>query len=286
MAPPASRRTFAHRTWALLTSRQLAVVLLLAALAILLLSLVLPQMPRDLDAAGQLAWWEAARERYGPRLDTYQHLGLVTLTTSPTFLAIVLALLLSTLACTVERLGRLWREARRAPALCLPEKAYTAVDWQAEGLAPDQARRALRRFGARLQETAGPPHYFYSANWRLAPLGTVLTHLGLFLLATAALLHGQLAWRQARLVGPLPGDPTMLLEVEEVYDPGAGPFVAGGLLFALGSALSLLFPARQLWARLGEDGRLQVRFGMEEGAGAEERARLDWRLGRIRGGGP
>jgi len=273
-----------RRLWAFLTSRQVAVVLLLAALAILLLSLGLPQVPRDLPAAGLAAWWTAARERYGDTLDLYQRLGLTNLFGSPAFVAILAALLLNTLLCTVDRLGRLWREARRQPTLRLPDEAYADADWQAEGVTPAQARRALRRFGARLHELAGRPHYFYSERWRLAPLGTVLTHLALFLLALAALLHSQLAWSDQQRVEAQ--DPGMILEIETVYDPGAGPFVAGGILLTAGCSLSLLFPSRRLWARLEDEGDLRVCLGVEESAVPEEIGRLEHRLRQPLGGAP
>jgi len=272
-----------RRLWNLLTSRRVAAALALALLTVLLLGLALPQVPRDLDTAGREDWWAAARERYGARLELYRRLGLTDLFGSALFLVPAAALLLNTLCCTIARFGRLWREATRRPALRLPAPAYAEPDWQAEQVTPQQARRALRRWGYRLYEDPGPPRHLYSEAWRLAPLGTILTHLGLFFFVLAALLHGALAARQPLLVpSSVPG---MTVEVEVVYDPGAGPFVAGGFLLAAGSALGLLFPRRRVWAQL-EEGRLQVRLGVEGPAAADEVARLERRLGRPPGGRP
>jgi cytochrome c biogenesis protein ResB len=280
MKTPASQPLY-RRLWNLMTSRKIAAVLLLATLLVLLLGLWFPQVPHDLDAAGQDAWWAAARERYGPRLERYERLGLTDLYGSPLFLGLLAALLLNTLLCTVERFGRLWREAMRRPAVCLPDAAYAAPDWQAEGVTLEAARQAMRCPRSRLRENPGRPHYLYGERWRLAPLGTVLTHLGLFLFVLAALLHGALASRE-RLLVPASA-PDAVVEVEAVYDPGAGPFVAGGFLLTAGGSLSLLFPRRRVWARL-DAGRLQVRLSLEGPAAAAEIARLERRLGRPPGG--
>lgn len=280
-SPPPAAQPLSQRLWGFLTSRKVTAALLLALLVVLLLSLWLPQVPRDLDAASQAAWWAAARERYGPRLERYERLGLTDLFGSALFLGLLAALLLNTLCCTVGRLERLWREARRRPTLPLPEAAYAAPDWQADGISPPAARRALRRWGSRLYERPGSPHHLYRECWRLAPLGTVLTHLGLLCFALAALLHGTLASREPLLASS--EQPGMIVEMEAVYDPGVGPFVVGGLLLTIGASLSLFFPRHRLWARLHED-RLQVRLGMEESAAAAEIARLERRLGRPPGG--
>lgn len=281
VTPSPGPRPLHRRLWSLLTSHQVAAVLLLAVLLVLLLSLWLPQTPHDLPAAGREAWWAAARERYGPRLELYQRLGLTNLHGSAVFLGLLAALLLNTLLCTVERLGRLWREMVRRPALHLPEAAYAEPDWQAEGVTPARARRALQRWGCRRHESPGPPLLLCSERWRLAPLGTLLTHLGLFLFVLAALLHSTLAVREP-LLAPASA-PGMVLELEAVYDPGAAPFVAGGLLLTAGAGLSLLFPRRRVWARLDE-GRLQVRLDVAGPAAAEEIAHLERRLGRPPGG--
>jgi len=279
--PSPAARPLHQRLWSFLTSRKVTAVLLLLILLVLLLGLVLPQVPHDLDAAGQAAWWAAAHERYGLRLDFYQRLSLTDLFGSALFLALLAALLLNTLCCTLARLGRLWREATRRPVLRLPDAAHDAPDWQAEGISLQAARRALRRWGWRLHEQIGAPHYLYSERWRLAPLGTVLTHLGLFFFVLAALLHGVLATREPLLAAGASAG--LVLEIEAVYDPSVGPFVAGGLLLSIGASLSLFFPRRRLWARLDE-GRLQVRLGMEEPAAAEEIARLERRLAQPPGG--
>jgi cytochrome c biogenesis protein ResB len=436
----------------LLTSRKVALVLLLAALALLLLGLSIPQVPAHLDETGRAQWWADMNQRYGSRLEPIRGLGLNHLYRTPLFLALMAALLLNTLACTLDRLRTLWRAVTRPRPVRLPDSAYTQPDWQAASLSQRQARRLLQRWRCRVRWEQGTAHHHaFAETGRLPLLGTVLTHLGLLLFVVAALFHTQLAWRERLVLDPAPptgGEATLLrhlptcgvskiggevitdgdtvqdvrgqlvvyqgeraarrpltlstglsacgarffldsyglvlhpeafdsagqplsvylaedgdtllrfpegqpeasfalpdlglnvrvtpsplaltgladelrvrldpidggpplLEsevlasesielpgggrlsflagaffvVEAVHDPGFPWFLAAGLALTVGSALRLLFPQRRLWARLIEDGTLQVRFGTRESqALAEEIRILSERMARLRGG--
>lgn len=211
--PPLERRALWRRFWNFLASRQVAVVLLLLLLLLSLAGLAVPQRPAELDTAGLQAWREAMRERYGATWRVYETLGLPDLFHTPLFWAITAALFLNTLACTVDRLGRLLRAMKRPPVLRLPETAYMPAGRREEGpprlYSLQEARRRLRRWGYRLWEEPGRPHYFYGETPRLAPLGTLLSHLGLLLFVPALLLQ-PLAWRE-RLILDAGAPPTPLL---------------------------------------------------------------------------
>ncbi len=235
-----SGRTIWRRTWGFLTSRRLAVVLFLLTLAVLSAGLWLPQVPTDLDVAGQEAWWAALRQRHGSSLDLFVQLGLLQVERSALFLALVAALLANGLLCTVDRIAAVWRSLVRRPPPRLPAAAYEPADWQAGGLTLEQARRVLRGQRLRLREEAGGGHYFYGGSGQLVPLGTVLTHLGLLLVPLAALLHGTLAWRDRLVLDPgavpvsLPWRPDCAVLLTEVV-PGAAP--QGSLLIQEGDSV-------------------------------------------------
>lgn len=199
---PRGHRALWRRLWNFLASRQVAVVLLLVVLLLLLAGLAIPQRPAELYAADLKAWQGAMQERYGPAWETYEALGLTDLFHTPLFWGLAAALFLNTLACTLDRLGRLLRAIRRPPVLRLPEAAYVPAgrgdETPPRSYSLQEARRHLRRWGYRLWEEPGRPHYFYGETPRLAPVGTLLSHLGLFLLVPALLLQ-PLAWRE-RLV--------------------------------------------------------------------------------------
>lgn len=204
------RKTVLQPIWGFLCSRRVTAALLLALGALLILGLGVPQMPGELDAAGQAQWGKTIQARYGDSAGWMARLGLFTLFDTPLFVALIGALLLNNLACTIERLGRLWRELARRPTVRLPEAAYRPAGPEALGLpagqtlSGEQIRRALRRRGYRRSEETAGRHYFYGESPRLAAIGTLLTHTGLFLLALAALLHTQAAWRERLILNPLP----------------------------------------------------------------------------------
>jgi len=243
-APP-GRKALWRRFWNFLASRRLAVLLLLGLLLLTLAGLFIPQQPAELDAAGRKAWQEAMGERYGPAWGVYQALGLPDLFHTPLFWALGAALFLNLLACTADRLGRLLRAMRRPATLRLPETAYAPAGRPGQKFSLPEARRHLRRFGCRLWEEPGRPHYFYGETPRLSPLGTLLSHLGLFLLLPGLLLSG-LAWRdRLRLdVGAsatfLPHHPACAVAALGLQAGEAGGFlrsISGELLISEGEAL-------------------------------------------------
>jgi len=204
-----------RRIWGFLCSRRVTVALLLAIGAVLLVGLWVPQVPGEVDAAGQAQWWSAARARFGDNTDWMARLGLFNLFRTPLFVALLAALLLNNLACTVARLGRLWRELVRRPTVRLPDAAYRPAAPGELGLSPGQALsgeqiwRVLRQRGYR-REVSGGRQYFYGASPRLAPVGTLLTHVSLLLFALAALGHTQAAWRQRLILDPASGEGSTL----------------------------------------------------------------------------
>ncbi len=211
MAVPPQGHPLWRRFWNFLASRRVAVILLLLVLLLALAGLAVPQRPVEPDAAGLKVWQEGMRERYGPAWGVYEALGLTEIFHTSLFWALAAALFLNTLACTVDRLGRLLREMKRPPALRLPETAYALLgggDAPPHPCSLGEARRYLRRWGYRLWEEPGRPYYFYGETPRLAPLGTLLSHLGLLLLVPALLLQ-PLAWRE-RLILDAEASPSAL----------------------------------------------------------------------------
>ncbi len=104
----------AHRwrtVWQRLGSSRLAAILLGALLLASLLSSLFPQMPAD--PAAHQAWLTAAALRYGDATDLLYAAGLFDFGHAPWFLALLGALLLNMLACTLQRLPHLWRSFRK-----------------------------------------------------------------------------------------------------------------------------------------------------------------------------
>ncbi|MGC8958471.1 MAG: cytochrome c biogenesis protein ResB [Chloroflexia bacterium] len=220
------RKTLWRRCWDFLASRKVAVLFLLLALLLTLTGLAVPQRPAELDEDGLRVWQEAMRERYGPAWGIYEALGLPDLFHSPFFWAVGAALFLNLLACTVDRLGRLLRAMRRPPALRLPEAAYAPAG---RTFSLPEARRHLRRWGYRWWEEPGRPHYFYGETPRLAPLGTLLSHLGLLFLIPALLLQPLVSRHRLLLDAgtptSLPGRPACTIAALDLQAEESGGFL-------------------------------------------------------------
>jgi cytochrome c biogenesis protein len=133
----------------------------------------------------------------------FERLGFFRVFSAPWFTFLLMVLVVSIIVCTLDRLPRLWRSARHAQLiqvpqfydLRLPERArFAGVE---EGAAADTLRRALRqkRFGLRESiepsEGSGSVRHFYGDKHRYVKLATLFTHLGLILfLAGAAITSG------------------------------------------------------------------------------------------------
>lgn len=132
--------------WRGLGSIQLAALLLAALLLASLLSSLFPQMPADPTA--REAWLAAITGRYGNATRLLRAVGLFDAGHAPWFLALLAALLLNLLVCTLQRLPRLWRSLRQGhwtqagtltghlAALCLgvAVAARPALAWQETGI--------------------------------------------------------------------------------------------------------------------------------------------------------
>ncbi len=141
-----SVKRWGHRVWQGLGSTRLAAILLAALLPALLLSSLFPQMPAD--PTGRQAWLAAAALRYGSATNLLQALGLFGAGRAPWLLALLGALLLNMLACTLQRLPRLWRSFRKghrtqistlvghvaALGLVIALVARPALAWQETGI--------------------------------------------------------------------------------------------------------------------------------------------------------
>lgn len=183
----------------LLTSVRFA-VLQIAAIALAgVVGIMVPQLPgiafrSPADYAEQM---EILRGRLEPSLgpglvDALEALGLVRVFSAGWFSALLALLVVSIVACTLDRTPRLWRAARDGrvvqPAAffdpALPGRAVISG-----GLAAGDVRAAFRRARFAVREEVDPAgfQHLYGDRNRYAALFTLVTHAGLigFILAGA-----------------------------------------------------------------------------------------------------
>ncbi|MGC8875442.1 MAG: cytochrome c biogenesis protein ResB [Chloroflexia bacterium] len=201
MEPKARLRSIARQIWGFLASRRLSTFLFLAATAFLLPAAFFPQPSPLLDVAARAAWWEEVQARFGERATWLVYLGWLDVGRSVPLRILALALLANGIACTVDRLGRLWRAVIRRTVAVLPDDAYERASWRLEEVNPGQLPRSLKW----LREAAPPSpaaRYFYGERFRVTPFGTVVTHLGLLFLLAAVIAHATAARQQRLLLEP------------------------------------------------------------------------------------
>ncbi len=214
-------KTYFTRLWRFLGSTRLAVVLLVVVLLAALVGTLFPQLTPDTaaDPAAAARWLTTAQEKYGFRFGLYRTLGLFDVYHSPWFLALVAALLLNTVVCTVDRLRVLWRAFTAKPRIeqaeafyeRMPNHVSLAVASVEQG---EQALRQVlgrRRYRLVAERQSGVTYLFGERN-RLARLATLVTHTSLVLLVFGFLWSSWGGWRErAVALGPV-----------QVYEVGHG----------------------------------------------------------------
>jgi cytochrome c biogenesis protein len=205
--------------WRFLGSTRLALILLLALLLALLVASLFPQMPTD--PALRQTWLKAVALRYGPFTGLLHRLGLFDAFHSLWYLALLAALLLNTLICTVQRLPRLWRSLTTPPTVVRPDAFYQGfahrAEWEVgslqEGVATAQATLRRHRYRVKVehdQEVGCATVYAERGRWGQA--ATAVSHLAALILLLAVGLRPVLSWQEGG-VTLLPG---------QVYQAGHG----------------------------------------------------------------
>ena len=201
-----------RRSWHFLSSLKLAVILLIAVTVISLLGTLFPQLAPEIahDPQASARWLAMAREKYGARAGLYETLGLFDVYHSPGFTLLIIALILNTLVCTINRFKATWRAVSARPRLIMPDTFFERTPCHAslalaqEVGAAEAARGALARRHYRvLAEKQQGTTYLYADRNRWARLGTLITHLSVVLIVLGFVWSQGWGWREpAVALGP------------------------------------------------------------------------------------
>lgn len=194
-----------NKAWRSLSQLRLAVILLALVLAVIAIGTLFPRAPQGAETTD---WWDAIRGRYGSLYTPLRALGLFDLFGALWFQALLGFLVLSTLACFLNRVWPLGRVVFR-PRTRLPSERFERADLRATLSFPSlQAaetalRTALKRRRYRVQvERDGNRLHLRADRHRLPRLGTLLTHAGLILLLLGAAWGSLWGWRAQLTVEP------------------------------------------------------------------------------------
>jgi cytochrome c biogenesis protein len=197
--------------WRLLGSARLAALLMAALLLTTLLASLFPQMPSD--PAAQAPWLSAVALRYRNATGLLRALGIFDVYHAPWYLALLVALLLNALACTIQRLPRFWRSLTRPPKAARPDAFYQgfahrtgwAVPSQKDGVESAEQCLLRRRYRVHAEFPEGADcTYIFAERGRWTQAGTVLSHVAALCLVLAVTARPALAWQETG-VSLLPG---------------------------------------------------------------------------------
>lgn len=208
-----------RRVWHLLISLKLAVILLLAILLAAFLSTLFPQLPPGVaaDPETRSLWLAMAQKKYGLLFGPSHALGLFEFSRTWWFRLLLAGLFLNTLACTVNRLGSIWRTVFRPrvkPSSVVFERGVNRVSLKGDSSDKviEAVKGALSKRRYRLSvRREGETTYLLADKNRLARLGSLVTHISLLIFILGALWYRGFGWR--REVALTPG---------ETYEIGSG----------------------------------------------------------------
>jgi cytochrome c biogenesis protein len=200
------------RAWHLLISLKLAVILLFAILLVAFLSTLFPQLPPDVaaDPETRSLWLAMAQEKYGLLFGPLHALGLFEFSEMWWFRLLLAALFLNTLACTVNRLGSIWRIVFRPqvrPSSVVFERGVNRISLRGDSSEKviEAVKGALSKRRYRLSvRREGETTYLLADKNRLARLGSLFTHISLLIFILGALWCRGFGWR--REVALTPGE--------------------------------------------------------------------------------
>lgn len=210
------------KLWRFLGSRRLSAILLAMLLLASVLASLLPQMPSD--PAAREPWLAAVQLRTRTATGLLHTLGWFDAYHAPWFLALLVALLLNTLICTVQRLPGLWKVLTRPPVATRPDAFYEGFAHRAEwpvlsveagsAAAGDMlARHRYRPHVERDERASSASLYAERGRWTQA--GTLVSHLAGMLLVASVLARPALSWQETGVV-LMPG---------QIYAPERGPTI-------------------------------------------------------------
>jgi cytochrome c biogenesis protein len=199
-----------NAVWGLLTSVDFAVLQILLLSLFAVVGMTLRQLPgfafrSPTDYADEMA---KLHELYDPTLgagvvDALERLQLFHVFTSTWFSIGLVVLIISIVACTIDRTPRLWRQSADIRVVqpdpyydpTLPDRAVMA------GVDADAAAAVLRRhrFAVR-RETVDGVAYVYGDRNRWTKMATLLTHAGLILFLVAAAVTARFGFEQGLVV--------------------------------------------------------------------------------------
>lgn len=219
--------------WRIFTSMRTALVLILGLALLALLGAILVQAPAGLtsDSQAYAAWLQTLQPKYGGWTGILDRLGLFSVFQSIWFRAIIVGLVTSILACSVNRFRGLWKTAVH-PRVRMADRFFSVAPLQAQ-VATETGRETTLAtvrdiLGAShyrtVVESDGEIDYLYVDRFRWARFGSLVAHLSLVMILVGALTGSLFGYRNAEFAAtvgtrvPVGGDTGLTLMATSFTD--------------------------------------------------------------------
>ena len=229
------------RAWRFIVRMDVASILILVVLVLVALGSFFPQ--RGFEAGTDptsLARWETGlRSRYGELTSLLSALQVFQFFHTPVFTLLLALLGVITLLCTLNRWGSLWRQVFRREVGCsestfisAPLSAHLEINSGLSHPPPETAvgagfpqisailQGSLERGGFRVRtEQDGETLYLRADRYRLAILGTLISHLGMVLVLAGVAVSSFFGWREIFTISPgFPATPRYMNGLEVYFE--------------------------------------------------------------------
>ncbi len=215
------------RAWRFIVRLDVVAILIFLALLLAAVGSCIPQYSRALEEdPGRLeTWLDGAQERYGHLTSALSAIGAFKIFRTPYFIVTVLALVISTLLCTLDRWRALWRRVFQPRVQC-PDVTFSTTVHSIQ-LNPTSVtnleniiydRLTVRDYKVQMARTDDVIYLRGDRN-RFFSLGTLVSHLGVVILVLGVLLSSLLGWREELIVHPFhPTQSTKLTTLALMHD--------------------------------------------------------------------
>ena len=194
-------------------NKKVGLVLILAMGVLSLLGILIDQADSTVRADADMydSWLEQARTKYGGWTSVLDTIGFFHMFSSPLYLAVLVLLALSIIACTVHRIPVLWRNAVHLKTR-VTEGFYARARTRSRAVTPlsvdeahDRVRSMLSKARFRVVTDPERPDQLYADRFRFAPFGTVLAHAAFIIILVGFTLTGAAGFHDENVTIPLEG---------------------------------------------------------------------------------
>ena len=201
-----------ERVWHLFISMKFGLFLILLLAIMALVGALVAQAPAGMrsDPQAYAAWLDGVRPKYGGWTALLDTIGAFGVFSSLWFKGVVVLLVTSIVACSVNRAPRLWKQTVH-PRTSMGAAFYEHAPYHGEAEVPAESAAAVaevtrelkaRHYRTIVSEDAGVVSV-YADRFRWAPFGTVIAHLSIVVVLAGVVIGSQFGYRDEGFAVPV-----------------------------------------------------------------------------------